>query len=208
MMYWSVGLLSLILVCSACGQKPSVPEAGMSEQEESSFDPFIVYDDKGSPENHFVPSGFMPTGECISFNDRWQENCYDGETCIKIIYDGECSKNGQQWAGVYWLNPANNWGSREGGFNLEGAQALTFWARGEKGGERIEEFLVGGVTGDYPDTDSAMIGPVVLTDEWKQYKVDLRGKDLSYISGGFAWTTNVKVNPNGATFYLDKIQYE
>ena len=119
-----------------------------------------------------------------------------------------CSKAGAKWAGVYWQNPANNWGNRKGGFDLNGATKLTFWARGDKGDERIEEFKIGGVTGDYPDTDTAMIGPVILTKEWREYTIDLRGKDLSYVSGGFAWSTNTDVNAQSCTFYLDDIKYE
>ena len=44
--------------------------------------------------------------------------------------------------------------------------------------------------------------------DWKQYVINLEGKDLSSISGGFAWATNLDVNPDGATFYLDDIRYE
>ena len=62
--------------------------------------------------------------------------------------------------------------------------------------------------GRYSDSDTASIGPVVLTQDWKQYTIDLRGKDLGYIIGGFAWSTNIDVNPDGATFYLDEIRYE
>lgn len=174
----------------------------------SAFQPFLVYQDKGSRDNHYVPSGFMPNGNCIKFDDAWQQDCYEGKTCMRIEYDVACSREDQKWAGIYWLSPANNWGSRKGGFNLAGASKITFWAKGEKGGERIEEFTMGGITGDYPDSDSSVIGPVILSNEWRQYTVDLRGKDLSYISGGFAWTTNVEVNPEQCIFYLDLIQYE
>jgi len=31
---------------------------------------------------------------------------------------------------------------------------------------------------------------------------------MSYIIGGLAVTTNLDVNPDGATFYLDEIRYE
>ncbi|MEK6733085.1 MAG: hypothetical protein AABY55_05600, partial [Candidatus Omnitrophota bacterium] len=111
-------------------------------------------------------------------------------------------------AGMYWQSPANNWGDKKGGFDLTGATKLTFWARGAKGGERVEEFKLGGITGLYPDSDIAGIGPVMLTQDWKRYEIDLSGKDLSYISGGFCWATNIDVNPDGATFYLDDIKYE
>jgi hypothetical protein len=175
---------------------------------ETAFDQFYVYKDIGSRDNHYVPSGFMPNGKCLNFNDRWQQDCQTGTTCIRIEYDLECSRSDQRWAGIYWLNPPNNWGSRKGGFNLQGATKLTFWAKGEEGGEQIEEFTVGGITGDYPDTDKALLGPVILSSEWKKYSIDLRGKDLSYISGGFAWSTNEEVNGETCIFYLDDIRYE
>ena len=178
--------------------------------ESEAFQPFFIFLSKGSRQNHYVPSGFMPNGNCVTFSDAWQENCRagEGDSCIRVNYDVECSRNDQKWAGVYWLNPANNWGSRQGGYNLTGAQKLTFWAKGEKGGEQIQEFTMGGINGDYPDSDTAVMGPVILGTQWRQYAIDLRGKDLSYISGGFAWTTSADVNPEDCTFYLDDIRFE
>ncbi len=214
-------IIFLFLLCSGlvgCYQRQPLDQevhqhtqnqvnAAIQAKSEPGFQPFVIYRDKGSRENHFVPSGFMPDGKCLSMDDVWQKDCSNGKTCIKIVYDGDCSKENRRWAGIYWLNPADNWGKRKGGFNLTGAQELNFWAKGEKGGERIEEFKVGGISGDYADTDMVVIGPVILTNEWKEYTIDLRGKDLSYISGGFAWSTNVDVNPEGCVFYLDEVQF-
>jgi len=126
---------------------------------------------------------------------------------IKVTYRPNVSQ-GARWAGMYWQNPPNNWGEKKGGFDLTGAKKLTFWARGENGGERIEEVKMGGINGTYPDSDIASAGPIILTRDWQQYSIDLLGKDLSYISGGFVWATNLDVNPNGCTFYLDDIRYE
>lgn len=186
---------------------PSVKPA--ENQPASAFTPFIVYQDKSS-KNHFTPSGYMPTGECISLDDAWQYDVHEGKTSVRIVYDVSCSKGGRKWAGVYWQNPPDNWGDRKGGYDLTGATRLSFWARGEMGGERIEEFRVGGLgsTAMYPDSDAAFIGPVLLTSAWKQYVIDLRGKDLSSISGGFAWVANVDANLHHCTFYLDDIRFE
>lgn len=188
---------------------PEEESPGQGDAKPADFKSFVVYKDKGFP-NRFTPSGYMPTGECLYMNDAWIEKCNSGKTCVKVIYDIDCSRKGRNWAGIYWLNPADNWGDRKGGYNLTGAQRLTFWARGEKGGERIEEFKIGGVGRgmDYPDSDTAFIGPVILTKEWKEYSIDLRGKDLSYISGGFAWVSNTDVNPEACVFYLDDIEYK
>lgn len=190
-------------------KKPATALKEIQPQSQAApFQPFYVYADKGSALNHYIPSGFMPNGKCLSLNDAWGENCQSGKTCLKIDYDLDCSRKDQRWAGIYWLNPANNWGQRKGGFNLTGATKVTFWARGEKGGEQIQEFTVGGISGDYPDSDSSMIGPVILTPEWKKYSIDLRGKDLSYISGGFEWTSSEDVNLTSCIFYLDEIKFE
>ena len=175
---------------------------------ENSYPPFYIYSDISSRINHYVPSGFMPNGKCLEIDETWTEGCHEGQTCIKLLYDLECSKADQKWAGIYWLNPPNNWGQRKGGFNLTGASQLTFWAKGEQGGEQIQEFTVGGINGNYPDSDTAVIGPVILTSQWRKYSIDLRGKDLSYISGGFSWSTSEDVNENSCTFYLDEIRFE
>lgn len=170
--------------------------------------PFYVYTDRASISNHFIPSGWMGDTNDLKIDEGWTVNPGSGTTCIKIVYSAEAS-GGNRWAGIYWQNPENNWGQvKDAGYDLSKATRLTFWARGEKGNERIEEFKIGGISGDYPDSDVAGIGPVVLTTEWKKYTIDLSGKDLSYVIGGFCFATNVDVNPEGCIFYLDDIRYE
>lgn len=176
-------------------------------QEVEYFEPFNVYTDKNARTNHYIPSGYMGDYGDILYNDSHGENPHSGASCIKIVYTPDVSQ-GARWAGIYWQNPANNWGARKGGYDITGATRLAFWARGEIGGERIEEVKMGGISGAYPDSDTATVGPIVLTKKWKQYEIDLTGKDLSYISGGFCWSTNLDVNPDGCTFYLDDIRYE
>ena len=175
---------------------------------EKPFHPFIVYRDKTSP-NRYIPSGYMPTGECIKMDDAWTQECEEGKTCVKVIYDVACSAKSRRWAGVYWLNPADNWGDRKGGYNLTGAQKLVFWAKGEKGDEQVE-FKTGGigVNREFPDSDTAAIGPVILSKNWREYAIDLRDKDLSAISGGFAWVASVDANAESCVFYLDDIHFE
>ncbi len=210
MKWFNLTMIMALILVAGCGNplpKNDVSDE-VSEVSGKDFQPFFVYKDKGAGGNHFLPSGFMPNGKCLKVDDSWQESCYEGASCIRSVYDIACSKNDQRWSGIYWLNPANNWGKQKGGFNLQGAKKLTFWAKGDKGGERIEEFKIGGISGDFPDSDSATIGPVILTNEWRQYTIDLRGKDLSYISGGFTWSTSVDANPESCLFYLDYIQYQ
>jgi hypothetical protein len=186
-------------------------DANLKKEQATTNFPFYVYADAGSLDNHFIPSGWMPnaaTGKDIKLDQNWKNMPFSGDSSIRIEYK---DVSGNKWAGIYWQNPANNWGTvPKKGYNLQGATKLTFWARGDKGGEIINEFKVGGITnGDYPDSDSASIVSVQLTNEWKKYEIDLRGKDLSYIIGGFCWATNLEVNdPNGIVFYIDDIKYE
>jgi len=169
--------------------------------------PFYVYADKRSMNNHFIPSGWMGDYGDIKIDTASSDDPYLGDTCLKIVYSGKASQ-GARWAGIYWQNPANNWGNVDAGFDLSKATKVTFWARGANGGERIEEFKIGGIMGEFSDSDTAGVGPVILNKEWTQYTIDLKGKDLSYIIGGFCWATNLDANPEGCTFYLDEIKYE
>jgi hypothetical protein len=169
--------------------------------------PFYVYADRSTAKNHFIPSGFMGDYSDIKYEGSCKEDPYLGDTCIRVTYNGKRTQ-GAGWAGIMWQNPANNWGTIDGGLDLSKATKLTFWAKGAKGTERIEEFKVGGLMGEFSDSDSATIGPVMLNKTWTQYTIDLKGKDMSYIIGGFCWAANVDNNPDGAVFYLDEIKFE
>lgn len=164
---------------------------------------FYVYSDRDSALNHFIPSGWMGDYGDLSFDDT-AANPHSGKSCIKITYTANKSQ-GQGWAGIYWQEPANNWGDiPNAGYNLTGARKVTFWARGENGGEFVDVFKAGGITGPYGDSDSASLGSVVLTNDWKKYTIDLTGKNLSHIIGGFSFA----FAPPAKTFYLDDIRYE
>jgi hypothetical protein len=180
-----------------------------AEESQLNF-PFYVYADSSSLDNHFIPSGWMPATAArdLRINVNWQDNPFSGDSCIRIEYE---NNSGTRWAGMYWQEPGSNWGSiPNAGYDLGEATKLTFWARGQEGGEIINEFKMGGiVSGEYPDSDSAGIGPVKLTKQWEKYEIDLRGRDLSHVIGGFCWATNIDVNdPEGVVFYLDEIRYE
>jgi hypothetical protein len=196
---WGMGALCLISLCQA--------DDNSAAAQSKKFAQFYVYKDKPSP-NHFVASGFMPDGRCVAINDVWLDNCQDSRSCIQLKFDRDCTATGTGWAGIYWLEPANNWGDVKGGYNLTGAKKLVFWARGEKGGE-VVTFKMGGVGmgHTYPDSDSASSAPITLTKDWKEYFIDLSGKDLSHITGGFAWVGTAKENQSNITFYLRNIYY-
>lgn len=160
----------------------------------------IVYgDDSSSPP--YVPSGWMGNTSAIGFDDRCTEIPHSGATCIKSEY-----KAADKWGGIAWQDPPNDWGDKDGGHNLTGATKLTFWARGRAGGEKVD-FYIGAIKSDkpFPDTAIARI-TTTLTPDWKQYTIDLTGKNLTRIKTGFGWSLAGQGHP--VAFYLDDIRYE
>lgn len=168
---------------------------------------FYIYTERGSKENHYIPSGWMGDFGDLKFNQGSEVKPAGGKYCIQIKYSGE-KKQAAGWTGIYWQSPANNWGDKKGGFDLSGYKKLTFMARGEKGGEMIDKFMLGGITGQTQDGDSdnAQTDMIELTKEWKEYSMDLEKLDLKHIIGGFGFAMNADSNPNGATFYIDEIK--
>ncbi len=164
--------------------------------------PFVVYDESDRRGVSYVPSGYMGNTAAIKMEEGCTDNPHTGKTCIRVQYSAR-----DNWGGVVWQDPANDWGDQPGGANLTGASRLTFWARGEKGGEKVT-FICGLIKSDKPYHDTALtsIPDVILTSGWKQYTIDLKGKDLTRIKTGFAWTLAAAGEP--ITFYLDDIEFE
>ena len=164
--------------------------------------PFVVYDDGASFDANFIPSGYMGNAGAIKMDGNCTDNPHSGKNCIKVDYTAA-----DNWGGVVWQSPANDWGDAPGGWDLTGAKKLTFWARGAKGGETVG-FLVGIIGSDkkFHDTTLAKLDAVSLTTSWTQYTIDLTDKDLSRIKTGFGWTLAGSGSP--VTFYLDDIRYE
>ena len=163
--------------------------------------PLVVYAEAGQAVP-FVPSGYMGNAGAIKMNEQCADNPHSGKTCLEVQYTAKAD-----WGGVVWQSPANDWGDLPGGKNLTGASKMTFWARGAKGGESVN-FLCGVIGRDKPffDTVQAKLEKATLTKEWKQYSIDLKGKDLTRIKTGFGWTLAASGEP--VTFYLDDIRYE
>lgn len=166
---------------------------------------FNVYTEARDKDNHFIPSGWMGDTSDISYSDNETMQPHSGRTCIKMAYKAE---GGSGWAGIFWQNPANNWGARPAsGFDLSKFKKLVFWARGENGGEVLSEVKVGGIKGEYPDSDEVSTKNLILSDKWTKYSIDLTGGDFSYVIGGFCVVFAQNTNPSGAVVYLDDIAF-
>src|SRR5580704_9181361 len=75
--------------------------------------PFYVYHGFHARENHFAPSGWMGDYGDIRFDDHFKPDPKADKAVIKITYTAKLSRK-EGWAGIYWQNPSNNWGSRAG----------------------------------------------------------------------------------------------
>ena len=190
----SLALTALALLVSGAVQADA-PKAGTVKAKL----PLVVYAESGTFAP-FVPSGYMGNIGAIKMNDKCTVNPHSGKTCIQADYAAR-----SKWGGVVWQNPANNWGTKPGGWNLTGAKTLSLWARGAKGTEVVT--FVFGLVQNKPssDTSTGTLANVHLTKAWKKYTIPLTGKNMSHIITGFAWTLGANGSPE--TFYLDDIQY-
>lgn len=162
--------------------------------------PLVIYAEAGD-KLPYIPSGYMGDTGNIKMTDDDTSNPHSGKTDLKVQYT-----SGNGWGGVVWQSPANDWGKEPGGYDLTGAKKLTFWARGDKGGEKVS-FSFGILDkAQYADSAKGEIKDQELTKEWKEYIIDLTGKDLKQIKTGFVWIVGAKGDP--ITFYLDDIKFE
>ena len=189
---------------------------------------FYVYDDYLSAGNHFNERGRMCNPGDETSVPPMKEDCtrspYSGLTCIQCNF--KSSKN--SWGGWFFMNgalqaddsvPSLNWGDvLKGGYDLRGATRLTFWARGEKGGEKVmfqcfglgRQPFTGKAQKPHPDSSPKLTtGYLTLSKDWKQYSLNLQGLELQNVLLGFSWQTKSTINRHqDITFYLDEISYD
>ncbi len=163
--------------------------------------PFYVYRDgfEGMP---WAPSGWMGAIESLTLDGDYAKNPHEGKACIEMRFVGEVGT----WVGVAWQHPPNNWGDREGGYDLTGAKYLELWARGKYSTEKIS--IAVGLLGQdkaHPDSGKTTAEDIVLTREWQRYRIRLKKLDLSSIKTGFVVVLSGHGSP--VTVYLDSIRF-
>lgn len=195
-----------------------------------------VYTDVSAAGSHFAGRGQLPNEHSpVTINGSWPTGVHSGATCIRCDFTPQTVDD---YGGYYFLNgylvgsaPAPYFGegaitngsdiilvTNSTGINLAGAVSLSFWVKGEKGGERID-FFVGGVGRDsvsgrsrvpYPDSTPRYprLGTVyTLSTNWQRIVIPVWQLNLTNVMGGFGWTADARHNSNGAVFYLDDIQF-
>ena len=194
----------------------------LAQRQDEFHNRFPVYDDVSSAGNHFPAFAKIgrDAGVVATVNGSWPTQAHSGATSMRFQF---VPRDSVDFGGFYMLNgvlsgtaPVANFGQvPNAGIDLSGAQSLTFWARGENGGEVID-FVVGGVgrhpttgvvTAPYPDSSPRRLLHVALTTSWKKYAIDLSSSDLSYVLGGFGWSAASPVDKSTVTFYVDDVQF-
>lgn len=170
----------------------------------------------------YGPSGWMGDHKDIEKDDNYKENLLEDDPdrkCTKWVYTPKT--NDKRWAGAYYQHPDNNWGDVNDtagnsnvaypGMNLVKCSKITFWARGDKGGE-IVDFKTGGrpdAKVKYNNSFFIDSNNVELTTEWKKFEFDISEKNLSSVLWGFGWSASQNnVNGENLTFYVDEIRCE
>ncbi len=162
--------------------------------------PLVVYGEATDAET-FIPAGYMGDAKAIKVDPAYAEKPQAGKRCMRWEFASD-----KGWGGVVWQSPANDWGDK-GGYDLTGAKKLTFWARGDEGGE-VVSFQFGLIPKEkkFSDTGKGALDKVALTTEWKSYEISVAGQELTRIKTGFVWTLASGGKP--VVFYLDGIRWE
>lgn len=220
----SLGLALLPIAAEASNPSASASLEYLRRVQDQFHDRIPVYEDVSSAGNRFHAYAKIPDeNAAVSINGSWTVSPRRGATALRCEF---LDIPGDNFGGFYLLNgvlqgsdtsPRPNFGEvPNAGVDLSGTVRLTFWARGEKGGEQIEFFLAGVGRGDppMPFPDASQRHPpqetrTTLSANWQQYSIEgLSALNLSYVLGGFGWVASDAFNPGGAVFYLDDIEYE
>lgn len=140
--------------------------------------PFYVY--KEGDKLLYTPSGLMGNYQDLTVETKDKKSPYTGEFSIRISYNSNSN-----WYGVAMVNPADDWGSIDGGYDISGAKTYSFWARtSEKNVKAKIGFGMIGRDKKFPDT-ARLEKEFKLSTKWKKYSFNLKKLDLTRIRTGF-----------------------
>jgi hypothetical protein len=178
--------------------------------------PFTVSD-------HYRPTGGMGDGAVVGavtfVTDgaacAGEPAAASAGTCYAVTYQPQPIAAGapSTWAGFFWQYPDNNWGTQQPQLVMAGAKAVTFWAKGVAGGEKIT-FKAGGIVNAAqstatPFSDAFTVeNTVTLSKTWTKYSLPMTG--VTYgggVLGGFCWVA-AATNTTPIKFVLHGIVWE
>ena len=68
---------------------------------------FAIYTDQAPHRTHYVPSGYMGDSD-LAMSGAYVDTPNGKGPCLRVVYRGTGNKG---WSGLYWQDPANNWGT-------------------------------------------------------------------------------------------------
>jgi exo-beta-1,3-glucanase (GH17 family) len=206
----SVG--SPAVVAAVCGEK-SGPTSGAAPLADAQAEvgprgDEVVYTDWQGDASKLVPDGWMGDIDKIQLFACDRSAPHGGDMAIRAGFSPDGARG---WAGVAWQAPVSN-AKGVAGLDLRRFDRLSFWVKGDRGGE-VVEFQVGGAgtpQDAHRDTlrPARSSGPLVLSGDWQPVAIALGGGDRRGVISGFAWIASRCQNPQPITFFLDDIRFE
>jgi hypothetical protein len=193
----------LLAGCDALAFTPPISQPGTLTQ------PFAV-------SNFFTPSGYMGDGARLGQlqADVANDACMARPAgavgdCYRFVYYPSDSL----WAGVYWVYPANNWGSRAGRLVAGGQFKRVRLQAASATPDLLINFLVGGINDPIlPNRDRVSASTSVrLGTEWQEITLDVSGQDFDHVIGALAWSLPYPMDWDGeqpVVFYLDDVIWD
>lgn len=190
--------------------------------------PFPIYLYKDAPkteypdepgatlENHFSPSGWFNYAGQTSVNPKYKGiSPHSGTHCFRIVWNGSAGSDGWKWGGIMWLEPEDIWevdgnSPAHNGYDLRGAQYLSFWARTNSSNSGLQIKAYFGNTWDSCGETSPSWQSPSLNTSWREYVIPVSGRDMSEVTGGLAivFADDHDPNPDGCSIYLDDIKFD
>jgi hypothetical protein len=191
-------VVSFLFVAACC-----LSAEGQATSTSNAFAPLVLYKDgaKGGDAKHYRYR-WLGAPESTKFEDFVRDEPHDGTACVKVR-----SEVVDRWSGILWQRSIKKDQTTPGGINLTGAKSLTFWARGAKGGEKVDFRLSAYPSGTAFEKSAEMrLRDVQLDSEWKQYRIDLQTSGLKSLKEGVVLGVMSRDVPG--TICIDDVQIE
>jgi hypothetical protein len=162
--------------------------------------PFYVYKN-AADQTPYAPSAYMGNYKAIELDLNCKDEVHSGESSIKIRYNAR-----DNWYGIGFVDPANDWGDILGGYDISGAKTLSFWAKtSETKLKATAGFGLIEKEKPFPDTGKKS-EEFTLTKKWKKFTIEIKNIDLSCIRTGFVIFSSSNGFPHD--IFLDDIVFE
>ena len=164
-------------------------------------------------ENHFTPSGWLNYAGQFSVNPKCKDVApYSGTHSFKITWNGGAGGDGWRWGGIMWLEPSNIWdlngnSTTHNGYDLRGADYLSFWARTDSSNSGMQIKTYFGNTWDSCGQTPPLWRTPALSTTWQEYVIPVMGRDMSDVTGGvtIVFADDHDPDPDGCNIYLDDV---